>query len=199
MTTESSTLLALAGYFAVLSLFAIGGANAALPEMHRLAVEVEHWMSDRQFADMFAIAQVTPGPNVIVVTLIGYHVAGLPGAVVATLAMCGPTCLFAFFIGRVWERFKDAHVSRVYPTYAFLRGADLDQARDRMRAAIQTALVPISIGLIGSSALVVTRAAAQSWLALAITAVTALASYRMRLNPLWIFAAAALLGLGGWI
>jgi chromate transporter len=177
MSGEGGTLLTLAGYFALLSLFAIGGANAALPEMHRLAVEVEHWMSDRQFADMFAIAQVTPGPNVIVVTLIGYHVAGVPGALVATLAMCGPTCLFAFFIGRVWERFKDAP----------------------WRTSIQAALVPISIGLIGASALVVTRAAAQSWTAVAITAVTAFVTYRMRMSPLWIFAAAALLGLGGWI
>jgi chromate transporter len=177
MTGDGSTLLTLAGYFALLSLFAIGGANAALPEMHRLAVDVEHWMSDRQFADMFAIAQVTPGPNVIVVTLIGYHVAGLAGALVATLAMCGPTCLFAFFIGRVWERFKDAP----------------------WRIAIQAALVPISIGLIGASALVVTRAAAQSWTAVAITAGTALVTYRMRMNPLWIFGGAALLGLGGWI
>jgi hypothetical protein len=72
MTSEIGTLLTLAGYFALLSLFAMGGANAALPEMHRLAVEVMQWMNDRQFADMFAMAQVTPGPNVIVVTLIGY-------------------------------------------------------------------------------------------------------------------------------
>ena len=43
-----------------------------------------HWMNDRQFADMFAIAQVSPGPNIIIVTLIGYHVAGIAGAVVAT-------------------------------------------------------------------------------------------------------------------
>jgi chromate transporter len=174
---ESTALLTLAGYFALLSLFAIGGANAALPEMHRLAVEVEHWMSDREFADMFAIAQVTPGPNVIVVTLIGYHVAGLLGALVATLAMCGPTCLFAVFIGHIWDRFKDAP----------------------WRMTIQAALVPISIGLIGASAVVVTRAAAQSLAAAAITGVTAVVTYRMRMNPLWIFAAAALLGLAGWI
>jgi chromate transporter len=177
MSSESGTLLTLAGYFALLSLFAIGGANAALPEMHRLAVEVEHWMSDRQFADMFAIAQVTPGPNVIVVTLIGYHVAGVTGALVATLAMCGPTCLFAFFVGRIWDRFKDAP----------------------WRAALQAALVPISIGLIGASAVVVTRAAAQGWGTAAITTVTALVTYAFRFNPLWIFAAAALLGLGGFI
>jgi chromate transporter len=177
MSSEVGTLLTLAGYFALLSLFAIGGANAALPEMHRLAVEVMHWMSDRQFADMYAIAQVTPGPNVIVVTLIGYHVAGILGALVATLAMCGPTCIFAFFVGHVWARFKDAP----------------------WRMVIQAALVPVSIGLIGASAVVVARAAAQSWIAVAVTGATALATYRMRMNPLWIFAAAALLGLGGLI
>jgi len=177
MTSEIGTLLTLAGYFALLSLFAIGGANAALPEMHRLAVDVMHWMSERQFADMFAIAQVTPGPNVIVVTLIGYHVAGLAGALVATLAMCGPTCVFAFFIGRVWDRFKDAP----------------------WRMAIQAGLVPVSIGLIGASAAVVARATAQSALAVAVTAVTAVVTYNFKLNPLWIFAGAALLGLGGLI
>jgi chromate transporter len=177
MSSELGTLLTLAGYFALLSLFAIGGANAALPEMHRLAVEVMHWMSDRQFADMFAIAQVTPGPNVIVVTLIGYHVAGLTGALVATLAMCGPTCLFAFFVSQAWDRFKDAP----------------------WRMVIQAALVPVSIGLIGASAAVIAGATAQSWVAVAVTAMTALVTYTVRVNPLWIFAGAALLGLGGWI
>src|ERR1700722_5332805 len=175
MNSEIGTLLTLAGYFALLSLFAIGGANAALPEMHRLAVEVMHWMNDRQFADMYAIAQVTPGPNVVVVALIGYHVAGLLGAVVATLAMCGPTCVFAFFIGRVWDRFKDAP----------------------WRLVIQAALVPVSIGLIGASAAVIVRAAAQSWVAVAVSVVTAVVTYTIRVNPLWIFAGAAVLGLVG--
>jgi len=177
VSAGGGTLLTLAGYFALLSLFAIGGANAALPEMHRLAVEVMHWMNDQQFANMYAIAQVTPGPNVIIVTLIGYHVAGLLGALVATLAMCGPTCVFAFFVGHIWDRFKDAP----------------------WRLAIQAALVPVSIGLIGASAVVVTRAAAHSLVTIAITAVAALVTYSIRLNPLWVFAAAALLGLVGII
>ena len=69
-----------------MSLFAIGGANGAIPEMHRLVVETRGWMTDRQFADMFALAQVTPGPNVIIVALIGYHVAGIGGALVTTRA-----------------------------------------------------------------------------------------------------------------
>jgi chromate transporter len=172
---EDGVLLTLAVNFALMSLFAIGGANAALPEMHRLAVEVMHWMTDRQFANMFAIAQVTPGPNVIVVTLIGYHVAGLAGALVATLAMCGPTCVFAFFVGGAWDKFKDAP----------------------WRAVIQAALVPVSLGLMGASALVIVRVAAQHWVAVAVMAVTAAITYKLRVNPLWIFALAALLGLAG--
>lgn len=143
MKDDGGTLLTLAGYFAVMSLFAIGGANSAVPEMQRVAVEVEGWMTARQFSDIFAIAQVTPGPNVIIVTLIGYHVAGLVGALVATLAMCGPTSLFAFYVGRIWERFKDAP----------------------WRGAMQAGLLPISVGLIAASAVVVASATAHNFVA----------------------------------
>jgi chromate transporter len=155
---NGNPLLTLAGYFALLSLFAVGGANAAIPEMHRIAVEVMHWMSDRQFADSYAIAQVSPGPNVIIVTLIGYHVAGLAGAAVATAAMCGPTCVLAY-----------------------------------------AGLVPLSIGLIGASAFVLARASDHTIAAGAITALTAAVAFATRVNPLWIFAAAGVLGLSGWL
>jgi chromate transporter len=177
MKGDGGTLALLAGYFALMSLLAFGGGIAAVPDMHRLAVEVMHWMSDRQFADLFAIAQVTPGPNIMIVTLIGYHVAGLPGAVVTTLAMCGPSCVVAYLVGKIWQRFKEA----------------------RWRVAIQAGLTPISISLFGATAVVITRASAQTGATLAITAVTAVVTYKMRLNPLWIFAAAALLGLLGAI
>jgi chromate transporter len=175
MKSDGGLLLALAGYFALMSLFAIGGANGAIPEMHRLVVETRGWMTDRQFADMFALAQVTPGPNVIIVTLIGYHVAGIAGALVATLGMCGPACAFALFVGRVWDRFKEA----------------------RWRIAIQAGLVPIAIGLTAASALIVAQAAATNWVSIALILVAAVVSYRLTLNPLWIFAAAAVLGLMG--
>jgi chromate transporter len=174
---NDNPLVSLFGYFAMLSLFAIGGANAAIPEMHRVAVDVMHWMNDKQFADMFAIAQMSPGPNVIIVTLIGYHVAGLTGGAVATVAMCGPTCVLAFFVSRVWDRFKDA----------------------RWRIAIQAGLVPVSLGLIGASAFVLARAADHNVYAAAITAVTAIVGFGTRVNPLWLFAAGGVLGLSGWL
>ena len=77
-----------------MSLFAVGGAAAAVPEMHRIAVDVHHWMTDKQFADAYAIAQLSPGPNVLIVTLIGYAVAGIPGALAATWrCACRRRCL----------------------------------------------------------------------------------------------------------
>jgi chromate transporter len=156
---NASPLLSLFGYFALLSLFAVGGANAAIPEMHRIAVEVMQWMTDRQFADSFAIAQVSPGPNIIIVTLIGYHVAGLAGAAVATAAMCGPTCILAFVVARTWDRFKEA----------------------RWRIAIQSGLVPVSLGLIAASAFVLARSADHNVFAAI------------------IFAIGGLMGLSGWL
>jgi chromate transporter len=175
MKQDADALLALAGYFALMSLFAIGGANSAVPEMQRIAVDVEGWMTARQFTDIFAIAQVTPGPNVIIVALIGYQVAGLLGALVATIAMCGPPCILAFYVGKAWERFREAP----------------------WRVAIQAGLLPISIGLIAASAFVVASAAAHNFAAVAVTLVTAAVTYTTRLNPLWIFAAAALFGFAG--
>jgi Chromate transporter len=80
MKSESGSLFTLAAFFAVTSLFAVGGGNSAIPEMHRYAVDVQHWLSDRRFADSFALAQLTPGPNLIIVTLIGYHVPIAPQA-----------------------------------------------------------------------------------------------------------------------
>jgi chromate transporter len=174
---KDNTLVILAAQFALMSLFAIGGANAAMPEMHRLAVDTYRWMTDRQFADLFAIAQLTPGPNVIIVTLIGYHVAGITGALVTTAAMCGPTCVLTYYIAQVWEKFREK----------------------RWRIAIQAGLVPVSIGLVGASAYVLALAADTNWVAAAITIATVVAGYFTKINPLWVFAAAALIGVMGYV
>lgn len=177
MKDDSGILFLLATQFALMSLLAIGGAVAAVPEIHRLAVETQHWMTDRQFADMFAIAQLTPGPNVIVVTLIGYHVAGVTGAMIATTAMCGPTCVLAYYVGGIWDKFRTA----------------------RWRIVIQAGLVPISIGLIAASAWVLVLAADHNAVAFIITGVSVAVTYFTRVNPLWLFAVAALIGVMGWM
>lgn len=161
--------------FGLMSLFAVGGAAAAVPEMHRIAVDVHHWMSERQFADAYAIAQLSPGPNVLIVTLIGYAVAGIPGALAATLAMCLPTALLAYFVSRLLNR----------------------PGQSRWPAMIQAALVPLSIGLMAASALILAQSTDRTLAALLLTVAVALIASVSRINPLWLLLAGGLLGFAG--
>lgn len=174
---DGNILITLAVQFVIMALLAFGGATAVVPEIHRQAVDLHGWMSERQFADMFAIAQAFPGPNVMLVTLVGYHVAGLAGAVVTTLAMCGPTAVLAGVLARTWDRFKDAP----------------------WRVAVQAGLVPISVGLVAASAIVLSQVAVRSWLAAMIMAATAAIAYGTRWNPLWLIGLAGLAGLTGLV
>ena len=177
MRNDPATLAALFLQFAILSFFAVGGASSAVPEMHRQTVEVTQWLTERQFSELFAVAQAMPGPNVMFVALLGHFIAGVPGAVVATVAMCGPTCFLAYGVSRVFERFRNA----------------------RWRIAIQAGLVPVTVGLIAASALIIARAADHDWAGFAITAATFAFVYWTRLSPLVAFACAGLLGLGGFV
>ena len=113
----------------------------------------------------------------MIVTLIGYHVAGIAGAFVTTLAMCGPTAVLAHFLGSIWDRFR------------------------RCAVACRSAggLVPISVGLVGASAIILTQAADHSWLAVVITVATAAMAYWTRWNPLWLIGLAGLAGLTGLV
>lgn len=162
--------------FSLLSVMAVGGAGAIIPEMHRQAVELNGWMSGSEFAALFAIAQAAPGPNILIVTLVGWKVAGLPGAAVTTLGMCGPSSLLAFWVSRLWDRFRTSP----------------------WRLAIQRGLAPITIGLVLGSGYLLTRAADQSWLAYMLTAITAAVALSERFNPIWLLAAGGMLGLLGF-
>ena len=175
MNSPTGTLLTMAWTFGLMSLLAIGGANSTIPEMHRVAVDVRHWMSDSQFADMFAISQLSPGPNVLIVTLIGFHVAGIAGALVATLAMCGPSAVFAYFVSNMLAR----------------------SSHSPWPAIFQAALVPISIGLMCASGLILTLTSNRTWVAAAITAGAAILALATRLNPLWMLIVGGILGFAG--
>jgi chromate transporter len=177
MNQDANPIWTLVWTFSLMSFFAVGGANAAIPEMHRIAVEVRHWMTDKEFADVFAISQLSPGPNVLIVTLIGYSVAGIAGALAATLAMCGPTALLAYYVSRLLTRPRQS----------------------RWPALIQAALVPLSIGLMAASGLILARTSDQSWIAAVVTVITAIVAFATRLNPFWLLLAGGVLGFAGVI
>ena len=174
---SEAPLAQLAVDFSILSLLAVGGAVTVLPEMHRSVVEVHGWMSGSQFADLFALAQASPGPNILVVSLIGWKVAGLAGALVATAAVCGPSCLLTFGVSQIWQRFRHAP----------------------WRLAVEAGLVPVTVGLMLAGGYLITLSADRSVVAFAITAVTAAVVLTTRIHPLWLFLAAGLLGLAGWV
>jgi chromate transporter len=173
----SPALLRLAEHFALLSLLAFGGANTVVPEMHRVAVDVHRWMTSAEFADLFAIAQAAPGPNMMIVTLVGLRAAGPAGALVATAAMCAPSCLLTFAVTRLVDRFRDG----AWP------------------GLLKEALAPVTVGLVLGSGYVLTRAADHTWAAYGLTALTVVCVLTTRLNPLWLLAAGAALGLAGLV
>lgn len=175
--TAAGTLAALLRLFAGVSLIGFGGMNTVLPEIHRQAVEIARWISDRQFADLYALSQAEPGPNSFIATLIGFQAAGAAGAIVSTMAVCLPPAALAYLVARVWGR---------------IRGT-------AWRAAIQIGLAPVMVGLMTASAFILIRAADHSVAAFAVTAGTVALAYATNVNPLWAFAVAGLLGLAGLV
>ena len=173
----SGRLLALLGHFGVLSLLAFGGATAVVPEMHRFAVDVHGWMTGAEFADLFALAQAAPGPNMMIVTLVGLRTAGVAGAIGATIAMCLPSGLLTFAVTRTMDRF---HASP-------------------WRGLLQAALAPVTVGLVLGSGWVLTRAADHTPAAYGLTAATVIWTTATRWSPFWMLALGALLGLAGLV
>lgn len=168
-----SLLGGLVATFAVLSLLSIGGVGAMIPEIHRQVVDLHRWMDDPTFAALVALAQAAPGPNLLIVSLIGWSLAGVAGLLATTLAMMIPSSLLAIGVGRLLAR---------------------DGLRERI-APLRRSLAPIALGLMLASSVVMARAAFQGPASLAITAVVGMLATTTRLSPLWSLAGAAVLAV----
>lgn len=169
----SARLDQLAWSFGLSSLLSVGGANAIVPHLQMEAVHDHAWMTTRQFVDCFAISQVTPGPNTLLATLLGYRAGGVPGALVATLAMTLPAVILAFVVGLLWQRTGKA----------------------RWHHALEHGLAPLGIGLVTAAAFIVARAVDHTVAAWGITLVALAALVATRVNPLLVVLAGGLAGL----
>ncbi|HSP97385.1 MAG TPA: chromate transporter [Candidatus Dormibacteraeota bacterium] len=177
MSDEWSTLLRVAAVFASLSLVSLGGGNTVLPEIHRAAVNDNQWMTDQQFAAIYAIAEAAPGPSSMIVSLVGLKAAGIVGALVAVVAILGPSSLLMYIACRTWNRFREA----------------------RWRIAFERGLGPVSLGLLFSSGWTVVKTSDHSAVAYAITAVACALLVRTKVSPLPIMAVAGVLGALGLV
>ncbi|HWD58273.1 MAG TPA: chromate transporter [Stellaceae bacterium] len=161
--TPAGTLLTLFAVFAPLSLLSFGGSNSVIADIAHQSVVVRHWTSEREFADLFALSRAAPGPGSMLTALIGWKLAGLAGAVVATVSFYGPAALLLFAAAKMWGRW---------------RGSLWHQAVER-------GMAPIAAGLFLSGGIAVLRASpagAAVWIAAGVT--TAALVYWPKLHPL---------------
>ena len=94
--------------FLQIGLFSFGGGYAAMPLIQHQVVELHPWLTMTQFADIMTIAEMTPGPIAInSATFVGIQVAGIPGAVIATVGCVIPSCIIVMTLAYVYFRFRN--------------------------------------------------------------------------------------------
>ena len=174
---DRADLGALFLHFLLWSFLAIGGTPTVLPDMHRYVVEVHHWMSSAQFATLYALAQVAPGPNVMYIPLIGWQVAGWAGVAATTLPLLVPAGTLTLLVGHLDARHPQAALGR----------------------ALRRGLTPITLGLMLASGWILMRAVNHDWRGYLLTLLTVGLVLRTPWNPLWLIAAGALVGMAGLV
>jgi chromate transporter len=168
----------LSGYLVVLTFAALGGGLAMLmPELQRFIVQEHGWMSNEDFIAAFTLGQAMPGPNFLYVSLIGYHIAGVKGALLTTLAVVLPTSAACYAV----LRFGQSRVSA------------------RFQKAMRDGLAPLSAGLMLSFGWVLSSHVGTNWRAVLATVVAVVFFMRTRINPVWLVLVGALLGVGGLV
>ena len=174
---DFSQIGALFLYFLMLAFVAVGGAPSVLPEMHRYVVDVHAWLTSTQFAELYALAQVAPGPNVMYIPLMGWRIAGWAGAAATTIPFVMPSLTLTLLV---------AHLHARNPKAA-------------LGAAIRRGLTPITIGLIFASGWILLPAVNNDWRGYVLTVLTVVMVMRNALNPIWLLAAGAAAGLSGLV
>jgi chromate transporter len=174
---DNIDLIGLFLHFLLLWFLAIGGPSTIFPGVHRYIVDVHHLLTNAQFAELYTVAQVAPGPNAMYVTLIGWHLAGWKGVVATTIPLLVPALTLTLLVGHLNERYPNAPIAR----------------------AVRRGLMPITIGLVFASSTILMRTVNHNWYGYLITVVTAAVVLRKSWNPLWLFAGGALVGLAGLV
>ena len=181
LTSGIALLTQIAVRVAGLACIAVGGGNALIPALHEQTVVSLHWLSDARFTETVALAQAAPGPNMLVIPLIGAQTAGVAGAVVALVAFLVPSATIAVLGSRALARYGGTPAV----------------------AAFRWSLRPVTAGLMLAAAVVLIGTAERTWpqpaalptLALpALSAIVAVIALRLTLNPLVWLAGAALAG-----
>ncbi|HZR82699.1 MAG TPA: chromate transporter [Candidatus Binatia bacterium] len=161
--------LQILGVFSLLSILAVGGGAAVLPEMKSLTVGASPWITADQFGQIYSLGQLAPGPNMLMVSVIGYHVCGFAGALAALVGFFVPSGVITFYAGKLWDRFAD----------------------NPWRASLARGLGPVTVGLILAGAISIERTvmAGEGVLPYVIAAAVVLILLRVKINPVFLILA----------
>jgi len=164
IVTKLGLLLTLSAIFLRMGSVTFGGGLVMVPLIESEVVNTHHWLTHQEFADAFALGQITPGPVLITATFVGYRVAGTLGALVATVSIFLPAFLITIAAASSLRRFRNNE-----QVQSFLRG-----------------IAPAVIGLLVAAALSIGRAGIHSWVGLSIMLLAILTLIRFRPNPFWV-------------
>lgn len=162
----------LARVFAYLSLLTIGGGMAAFPELKVLTVDVHHWLTFPQLIHLYSVGQIAPGPNMMMIVVIGQWAGGSAGAIVTLIAFFAPTALLCYVVARFWKLLE----------------------RWPWRKSIQEGLAPVSIGLLLAGCFTMAKGSVTGLETAAIAIGVLLMLLQYKVNPAILIVAGALIG-----
>jgi chromate transporter len=164
---------ALVRVFAYLSILTVGGGMAAFPEMKYLTVQVHQWLTFPQLIHIYSVGQMAPGPNMMMIVVIGQWAGGLLGALVTVMVFFGPTALLTFAVAKGWKKLEK------WP----------------WRTSIQQGLAPVSIGLLLAGCFTMARGAVTGLETGAIAVGVLLMLLQYKINPALLVVGGAVVGL----
>lgn len=158
--------------FSGISLTLFGGGYVVIPALHELFVENLNWLTSAEFADGIAIGQITPGPIFVTATFIGYKVAGVVGAFLATVAIFTPPAVLTVLLSRFVKILNQSSVVK-----AAMKG---------VRAAV--------IGMIFASAITIGQTITPSVVSAIIFAAIFIISLKYTISPVYLIIASGVAG-----
>lgn len=177
----SSPLWLLCTHLALLSASSLGGGMlTVMPDVHRFVVETHHWVTSEQFASAFAMAQASPGPNFLYVSIIGWQIAGWPGAILTSVAVVVPPALICYAVIHIGAGSRNV-------------------GSGPLRKALREGLIPLSAGLMLATGWVLASTVDQNWRAALMTLIFVVILMRTRVHPLWLIVLGALAGMLGLV
>ena len=168
-----------------LSAFTFGGGYAAMPLIREQIVTQHHWLTMAEFTDLITISQMTPGPIIInSATFVGIKIAGIPGAIAATIGSVLPSCILVTLIAWLYLKYRSLNALR----------SVLGTLRPAVVAMIASAGVSILMTAFWGEGAAVTLAET-NWVLFGIFAVCFLLLRKTKLNPIAVMVLAGVLNL----